>query len=154
MVSATDPSVRPWKPPRNATTPGRPVTRRASLTAPSMTSVPALEKNTVSKGSGSAADSSAARRAVGSAYPAPLMCTSLSTWRWMAAVTAGWPWPRTVVAMPQTKSRYEEPSAAYRRCPSPRTNARSGFRPSTGDMWSRASVTNSGMVCVCSMAGL
>ena len=41
IVSAS--SVRPWKPPSNAITAGRPVCRRANLTAFSTASVPALK---------------------------------------------------------------------------------------------------------------
>ena len=39
-VTASDPSVMPWKPSRNATTVGRPVTLRASLSAASTAFVP------------------------------------------------------------------------------------------------------------------
>ena len=40
------PRVRPWNARRNAITPGRPVTFRASLSAPSTASAPELQKNT------------------------------------------------------------------------------------------------------------
>ena len=42
-VSDSDSSVRPWKPPSNAITAGRPVYARANLTAFSTASVPALK---------------------------------------------------------------------------------------------------------------
>ncbi len=61
------PKVRPWKPPRKATIPGRPVTRRANLSAASIASLPELRKKTESMGSGSVAASSLARRTTGSA---------------------------------------------------------------------------------------
>lgn len=43
-----------------------------------------------------------------------------------ASTIAGWPWPRALVAMPPTKSRYSLPSASQSRCPSPRTRGRRG----------------------------
>ena len=46
------PIVRPWKPPRNAMIPGRPVTRRASLIAASIAYDPEFMKKTESSGSG------------------------------------------------------------------------------------------------------
>ena len=49
------PKVRPWNPPRNATIPGRPVTRRASLSAPSMASEPEFRNITESSGAGKVA---------------------------------------------------------------------------------------------------
>ena len=61
------PRVRPWKAPRKATIPGRPVTRRASLRAASIASLPEFMKKIESIGSGSVAASSRARRTVGSA---------------------------------------------------------------------------------------
>ena len=42
-VSVSESSVRPWKPPSNAITAGRPVNARANLTAFSTASVPALK---------------------------------------------------------------------------------------------------------------
>ena len=51
------PNVRPWNPPRNAMIPGRPVTRRASLSAPSIASEPELRNMTESSGSGNVAAS-------------------------------------------------------------------------------------------------
>ena len=52
VVTLAAPNVRPWKAPRNATIPGRPVTRRASLSAPSIASEPELRNMIVSIGSG------------------------------------------------------------------------------------------------------
>ncbi len=46
------PNVRPWNAPSNAMNPGRPVTRRASLRAASIASVPEFWKRTVSSGAG------------------------------------------------------------------------------------------------------
>ena len=43
-VRESESSVRPWKPPSNAITAGRPVDARANLTAFSTASVPALKK--------------------------------------------------------------------------------------------------------------
>ena len=60
------PKVRPWKAPRKAMMPGRPVTRRASFRAASTASAPELPKKTVSSGSGQASASMAARRPTGS----------------------------------------------------------------------------------------
>ena len=51
------PYVRPWNAPWNAMIPGRPVTRRASLSAPSIASEPELRNITVSIGGGSVAAS-------------------------------------------------------------------------------------------------
>ena len=44
LVSAMAPWVRPWKPPRNATTFGRRVTYLASFTAASTASAPEFER--------------------------------------------------------------------------------------------------------------
>ena len=49
--------------------PGRPVTRRASLSAPSIASEPELRNITESSGSGNVAASSSARREIGSVKP-------------------------------------------------------------------------------------
>ena len=43
-VSAIAPWVRPWKPPRNAITSGRPVATLASFTAASTASAPEFER--------------------------------------------------------------------------------------------------------------
>ncbi len=67
------PNVRPWNPPRNAMIPGRPVTRRASLSAPSIASEPELRNITESSGSGNVAASSVARREIGSVKPIALI---------------------------------------------------------------------------------
>ncbi len=86
--------------------PGRPVTRRASLSAPSIASEPELRRKTESIGSGNVAASSVASRETGSVKPergtGPM---SRSTWAWMAAVTRGWAWPSAVTAIPLAKSR-------------------------------------------------
>ena len=50
---------------------------------------------------------------------------SLSTWAWIAAVTAGWWWPRAETAIPLAKSRYALPAVSYRRWPSPWLQLRS-----------------------------
>jgi hypothetical protein len=44
-VSDSEPMLRPWNPPRNATSPGRCVWLRASLIAASTASVPELVRN-------------------------------------------------------------------------------------------------------------
>ena len=86
--------------------PRRPVTRRASLSAPSIASEPEFRKNTESSGSGNVAASSVARREIGSVKPmAEIGPMSLSTWAWIAAVTFGWAWPSAVTAIPFAKSR-------------------------------------------------
>ena len=100
------PKVRPWNPPRNAMIPGRPVTRRASLSAPSIASEPEFRNITESSGSGNVAASAAARREIGSVNPIALIGPiSRSTWAWIAAVTRGWAWPSAVTAIPFAKSR-------------------------------------------------
>ena len=100
------PKVRPWKPPLNATIPGRPVVRRASLRAASIASDPELRNITVSSGAGKVAASAAASRTTGSAKPiAPVGTISRSTCSWIARVTAGWLWPRAETAIPLAKSR-------------------------------------------------
>ena len=115
LVTEAAPKVRPWKAPRKATRPGRPVTRRASLSAASTASAPEFPKKTVSSGSGQASASRAASRPTGSTYPRALqMWISLSAWSLIAAVTAGWWWPSEVVAMPQAKSRKPRPAESYR----------------------------------------
>ncbi len=63
------PIVRPWNAPRNERIAGRPVTRRASLIAPSIASEPELRNRTVSNGSGKVSASIRARRTVDSAKP-------------------------------------------------------------------------------------
>ena len=100
------PQVRPWNAPRKAMIPGRPVTRRASLMAPSMASEPELRNITESSGAGKVAASSVASRDTGSVNPSALIGPmSRSTWAWIAAVTFGWTWPSAVTAMPFAKSR-------------------------------------------------
>ena len=89
------PNVRPWKPPRKATIPGRPVTRRASLRAASIASLPELRKKTESMRVGERrppARGPAGRSARRSPSP-PSGAISRSTWAWTAAVTRGLPWP-------------------------------------------------------------
>ena len=101
------PIVRPWKAPRNAMIAGRPVTRRASLMAPSMVSEPEFRNRTVSSGSGKVSGQHP-RRGVTVDSAKPIACTgpmSRSTWAWIAAVTRGWVCPRAVTAMPLAKSR-------------------------------------------------
>ena len=86
--------------------PGRPVTRRASLSAPSIASEPEFRNMTESSGSGNVASSSAARRETGSAKPiAEIGPISRSTCSWIAAVTRGCAWPSAVTAIPLAKSR-------------------------------------------------
>ena len=100
------PKVRPWKPPRNAMIPGRPVTRRASLSAPSIASEPELRNMTESSGSGKVAANAAASSEIGAVNPIALIGPiSRSTWAWIAAVTRGCAWPRAVTAIPLAKSR-------------------------------------------------
>ena len=55
VVTLVAPYVRPWNPPRKAMIPGRPVTRRASLSAPSIASEPELRNMTESSGAGKVA---------------------------------------------------------------------------------------------------
>ena len=66
LVTEAAPKVRPWKAPRKATIPGRPVTRRASLSDASTASAPLLPKKTVSSGWGQASASMVASRPTGS----------------------------------------------------------------------------------------
>jgi hypothetical protein len=67
VVTLSEPKVRPWKAPSKAMIAGRPVARRASLSAPSTASVPELPKKTVSSGAGSVPATNSARREIGSA---------------------------------------------------------------------------------------
>ena len=86
VVTLAAPNVRPWKPPRKAMIPGRPVTRRASLSAASMASDPEFRKITVSIGSGRVAASRSASVATGWLNPiASVGPMSRSTWAWIAA---------------------------------------------------------------------
>ena len=85
---------------------GRPVARRASLRAASIASEPEFRKKIVSIGSGRVSASIVASFETGSVKPiAPVGPISRSAWAWIAAVTAGWWWPRVVTAMPFAKSR-------------------------------------------------
>ena len=86
--------------------PGRPVTRRAILSAPSIASEPEFRNITESSGSGNVAASAVASSEIGAVKPIALIGpTSLSTCSWIAAVTRGWRWPSAVTAMPLAKSR-------------------------------------------------
>ena len=86
--------------------PGRPVTRRASLSAPSIASEPEFRNITESSGSGKVAASASASSEIGAVNPIALIGPiSLSTWAWIAAVTRGCRWPSAVTAMPFAKSR-------------------------------------------------
>jgi len=67
VVTDAAPSVRPWNPPSKARIAGRPVARRASLSAPSTASEPEFRKKTVSSGSGSESATIEASRTTGSA---------------------------------------------------------------------------------------
>ena len=68
--------------------PGRPVTRRASLSAASIASEPEFRNITESSGSGNVAASASASREIGSVKPMALIGPrSLSTCAWIAAVT-------------------------------------------------------------------
>jgi hypothetical protein len=90
VVMLVAPYVLPWNPPRNATIPGRPVTRRASFIAPSITSEPEFRNITESSGSGKVAARAVARSEIGAVNPIALIGPiSLSTWAWIAAVTRG-----------------------------------------------------------------
>ena len=62
VVTLVAPNVRPWNAAVKAMIPGRPVTRRASLSAASIASEPEFRKKTVSSGSGSVSASSSASR--------------------------------------------------------------------------------------------
>ena len=126
MVTLVAPNVRPWNAPRNAMIPGRPVTRRASLSAPSMVSEPELRNRTESSGSGNVPASIRASCTVGSEKPiAWTGPVSRSTWAWMAAVTRGWACPSAVTAIPLAKSRYSRPAVSYSRWPTPCDQLRS-----------------------------
>ncbi len=86
--------------------PGRPVTRRASFSAPSMTSEPELRNITESRGSGNVAASAVANSEIGDVKPMALMGPiKRSTCAWIAAVTRGCRWPSAVTAIPLAKSR-------------------------------------------------
>ena len=90
MVTLVAPYVRPWKPPRKAMIPGRPVTRRASLSAPSIASDPEFRNMTESSGCGNVAARAVASSLIGAVKPIALIGPiSRSTWAWMAAVTRG-----------------------------------------------------------------
>ena len=138
------PIVRPWNAPRNARIAGRPVTRLASLIAPSIASDPELRNSTESSGAGNVPARSSPRRTVDAANP--IACTgpiSRSTWAWMAAVTRGWVWPSAVTAMPLAKSRYARPAVSYSRWPIPCDQLLSMYRPRTGDRLGPARVERS-----------
>ena len=83
-VIVSESSVRPWKPPSNAITAGRPVCRRASFTAFSTASVPAL-KNAARVGP--AIGTSAHSRSARATYVA-YGTTVKSVWRKRSACSA------------------------------------------------------------------
>ena len=86
--------------------PGRPLTRRTSLSEASIASEPELRNITESSGAGNVSASASARREIGSVKPiAEIGPISLSTWAWIAAVTRGWVCPSAVTAIPFAKSR-------------------------------------------------
>ena len=144
VVTLVAPNVRPWNAPRNAMIPGRPVVRRASLSAPSIASDPEFMNRTLSSGSGNVAARRRASSTVGSlkpiAWTGPI---SRSTWAWIAAVTRGCVWPSDVTAIPLAKSRYSRPAVSYSRWPMPCDQLRSMYRPSTGDMLGAARAARS-----------
>ena len=87
--------------------PGRPVTWRASLMAPSTASAPELQKNTC----GSAKNGHSRAEPLGQLDHCPSVWATTEVWisvaacASMAATTAGWQWPMLVTAMPEPKSR-------------------------------------------------
>ena len=107
------PAVRPWKPPRNATMPGRPVTRRASLMTPSTASAPVLQKNTWGSVEPRAR---APRRSASSMFRSWWATTDVWISRpncaLAAATTAGGRWPTLVTPMPEVRSSQRRPSAS------------------------------------------
>ena len=118
-VSDSESSVRPWKPPSNAITAGRPVKLRANLTAFSTASVPAL-KNAAFAGpvSGNRSSSRSASSTYGSygtivksVWAKRASCSSA------AATTCGCEWPTFRQPTPPVKSTKVLPSTSVSRAP-------------------------------------
>ena len=105
-VSASAPSVRPWKPSSAATTHVRRAgAGRASLSAASLASVPELQKNTRPPARPSRPSSRSASATPGSCTKRLEVCARVATWRVTASTSAGCAWPRDVTAMPPSRSR-------------------------------------------------
>lgn len=116
--------MRPWKPPSVATMWVRPVSRPI-LKAASLASAPELQKNT-RPSRPKRWRSRSARATVGSAMKKLEMCPRDAICVLTASTIAGWAWPRALVAMPPTKSRYARSPASHTRVPAPRTNGSLG----------------------------
>ena len=120
-VSVSDRSVRPWKPPSNAITAGRPVYTRANLTAFSTASVPAL-KNAAFAGPRNGA--SASSRSATETYTSYGTIVK-SVWRKRAAcsctasTTCGCAWPTLRQPTPPVKSMNVFPSTSVSVAPRP-----------------------------------
>ena len=99
-------TVRPWKPPWQTTTLGRPVAWRASRSAASTASLPELVKNRLSSPAGSTSPSfSTSRRSGWCMTVVYWPWISVPTCSWAAATTLGWQCPVLVTPMPAVKSR-------------------------------------------------
>ena len=98
--------MRPWNARRKATIPGRPVSLRASLRAPSTASAPELQKKTC--GSSKNGHRAPIRSA---SSMLRVLCTTTDVWisvaacSAMAATTRGWACPVVFTAMPAPRSR-------------------------------------------------
>lgn len=99
-------TVRPWKPPWQTSTLGRPVAWRARRSAASTASLPELVKKRLSRLCGSTSPSLSTRRRSGGCMTV-VYCpwTRVATCSWAAATTRGWQWPVLVTPMPAVKSR-------------------------------------------------
>ncbi len=76
-------TVRPWKPPWQTTTFGRPVAWRASRSADSTASLPELVKNRLSRPAGSTSPSFSTSRRRG-------WCMTVVYWPWTRVPTCSW----------------------------------------------------------------
>ena len=99
-------TVRPWKPPWNTITFGRPVACRARRSAASIASEPELAKNIRSRCCGSTSPSRSTSvssgRCITVVYCAWIILPTCSC---AAATTRGWQCPVLVTPMPAVKSR-------------------------------------------------
>ncbi|PQM44914.1 hypothetical protein C1Y40_04918 [Mycobacterium talmoniae] len=101
-VSASDPIVRPWKPPWAATIFVLPVSRDI-LKATSLASVPELQKNTRA-GAPRWSVSASANAIPGSVAYRFEVCPNVFSWVVTASITAGCRCPSTLTAMPPSRS--------------------------------------------------
>ena len=114
-VSDRLPSDRPWKPPRKATTLGRPVWWRASFRAASTASVPELRQERPHGRAAHGRDGGELLGQVGvgrQVEVARAVVQDVVDLPVDGGVDSGWAWPAATTAMPALKSRKRLPSTS------------------------------------------